>query len=106
MNEIINTEDTIENEALFYENKRAYDGTKMFFLLMAELKLNSEANNLPRSVNKFIERKLINVRNEVCFGQFKSAKEYLEEITPESYFTQELYDRIFLKLTTYIAENY
>lgn len=104
--EIINTENTIQNEALIYENKRALDGQRAFYLLMSELKQNSEVNSYPRAINKFIERKLKNVRDEVINGQWISAKEYLDEVTVESYLTQELWDRINLKLTTYIAENY
>lgn len=104
--EIINTEDSIINEALLYSNKRAIDGQKAFFELMAELRLNSIQNNYPREVNKFIERKLKNVRDEVILGQWLSAKEYLDEVTVESYLTQQLWDRINLKLTTYIDENY
>jgi hypothetical protein len=72
--EIINTENVIINEALLYSNKRALDGQKAFFELMAELRLNSLQNNLAREVNKFIERKLKNVRDEAIVGQWISAK--------------------------------
>jgi len=106
MSEIINTGNAIIDEALFYENKRAIDGQRAFFELMAELRLNSVQNNLPREVNKFIERKLKNVRDEVILGQWVSAKEYLEEVTIESYLTIDLYNRIMNKLNTYITENY
>lgn len=93
-------------ETVNYLYKRKVDGEKAFFELMAELRLNSLANSLPREVNKYIERKLKNVRDEVILGQWLSAREYLDEIVVEGYLTQALYDRVKDKLDTYIAENY
>jgi hypothetical protein len=98
--------DPVFLEAEKYEYKRAADGVKAFYELMAELRLNSLMNGYPRAVNKYIERKLINVRNEVCLGQWLSAREYLDEVIIEGYLTQALYDRVKDKLDTYIAENY
>lgn len=99
-------ETMLAQEVEFYINKRQNDGVKAFFNLMAELRLFSLQNNLPRAVNKYIERKLKNVRDEVCLGQWISAREYLDEVVVEGYLTQELYDRVKNTLDTYIVENY
>ena len=86
--------------------KRRADGEVAFFNLMAELRLHSLQNSLDRSINKYIERKLKDVRDEVLLGQWISAREYLDEVVVEGYLTQELYDRVKDTLDTYIAENY
>jgi len=96
----------IENEKNSYIHKRKEDGINAFFYLMSELRLLSIANSYPREVNKFIERKLKNVRDEVCLGQWISAREYLDEVIVEGYLTQELYDRVKNTIDTYIATNY
>lgn len=95
----------IEEEKLKYD-QRVKDGMDEYLMLMAELRLNSIANNLPREVNKYIEEKLESVRIQVVSGQWWSALEKLETVVVESYLTQELYDRIYLKITTYISESY
>lgn len=99
-------ETMVATETSFYINKRKNDGEKAFFELMAELRIFSLQNNLPRAVNKYIERKLKQVRDEVCLGQWVSAREYLDEVVVEGYLTTELYNRVKNKLDTYIAENY
>ena len=99
-------ETMLVDEVNFYINKRQNDGVRAFFNLMAELRLFSLQNGLPRAVNKYIERKLKNVRDEVCLGQWISAREYLDEVIVEGYLTQELYDRVKNTLDTYITENY
>jgi len=99
-------ETMVADEVNFYINKRQNDGVRAFFNLMAELRLFSLQNNLPRVVNKYIERKLKQVRDEVCLGQWISAREYLDEVVVEDYLTSELYNRVKNILDTYIAENY
>lgn len=99
-------ETMVADEVNFYINKRQNDGVRAFFNLMAELRLFSLQNNLPRVVNKYIERKLKQVRDEVCLGQWISAREYLDEVVVEGYLTSELYNRVKNTLDTYIAENY
>lgn len=98
--------DPIYRERMLYMHKRMVDGQVAFFGLMSELKKNSEDNNLPRSINKFIERKLKNVRDEVFKGQWISAREYLDEVIVEGFLTIELYNRVKDTLDTYIANNY
>lgn len=93
-------------ETVNYLYRRKIDGEQAFFELMAELRLNSIVNSLPREVNKYIERKLKNVRDEVLLGQWISAREYLDEVVVEGYLTIELWDRVKDKLDTYIAANY
>lgn len=86
--------------------KRISDGVKMSRDLMSELRVNSKVNALPRAVNKYIEEKLERVKTNIDRGWWVTALEELESTTVESYFTQDLYDRIHLTLTEYIAENY
>lgn len=96
----------VDEEALKYYT-RATDGERMYFYIVAELRLNSIANNLPRSVNKSIERAFKSVRNEIKNGQFISAREHLiEDVTVGGSITQELYDRILKKIDDYIAISY
>ena len=95
----------IEEEKIKYD-QRVVDGKDAYLMLMAELRLTSKQNNYPREVNKFIEEKLELVRSQVVSGQWISAREKLDLVVVESYLTQELYDRIQLKIDTYISENY
>lgn len=103
---IIRQEGNPIDEEHFIYLKRTEDGKKAFYELMSELRLNSISNNLPREVNKFLERKLKNVRDEVCLGQWVSAREYLDEVTIEGYLTQEFFDRVKNTLDNYISLNY
>lgn len=98
--------DLLKQEIELYINKRMQDGLKAFVSLMAELRLYSMANSLPRDVNKYIEEKLRKVRNEVILGQWVSGKEMLDEVVVEGYLTQELWDRVNTVITDYIAANY
>lgn len=86
--------------------KRKTDGERAFLMLMSELRLYAIANNQDRSVNRDIENRLEEVKSQVIEGQWISALEKLEEVEVAGALTQELYDRIHLALTTYIAENY
>ncbi len=98
--------DPIYLETLKYMSKRRLDGEQAFFGLMAELRLHSLQNDLPREVNKYIERKLRDVRDEVLLGQWISAREYLDEVVVEGYLTIELFNRVKDTLDNYILENY
>ena len=95
----------LEIESEMYE-KRIIDGVEMSKSLMAELRVNSKTNNLPRAVNKYIEDKLDKVKINIDRGWWVTALEELEATTVELYFTQELYDRIHLSISSYITENY
>lgn len=86
--------------------KRIADGRKMSRDLMSELRVNSKTNGLPRSVNKAIETKLEKVKLNIDRGWWVTAKEELDLLTIDAYFTQELFDRINLTITNYIAANY
>ena len=86
--------------------KRVRDGQDMSAALMAELRVMSIANNLPREVNKFIEEKLERVKINVDRGWWITALEELEAQQPISFFTQDLYNRIHDTISNYIAENY
>lgn len=97
--------DNITEEKQKYD-QRVLDGQNAYLMLMAELRLNSKHNNLPREVNKYIEEKLESVRIQVVSGQWISAREKLDLVVVEGYLTQELYDKIQLKIDTYILENY
>ena len=95
----------IDLEAEKYQ-QRIDDGIQMSINLMSELRVNSKVNNLPRQVNDYIEQKLEKVKTNIDRGWWVTALEELEQVTVESYFTQELYDRLYNTITTYIAENY
>lgn len=97
--------DDVSEEKLRYD-QRVKDGQEAYLMLMAELRLKSKQENLPREINKFIEEKLEFVKSQVINGQWISAREKLDLVVVEGYLTQELYDRIQLKLDTYISENY
>jgi len=86
--------------------KRITDGRKMSRDLMSELRVNSKGKNLPRVVNKSIEQKLEKVKLNIDRGWWVTAKEELDLLTIDAYFTQDLFDRINLTITTYISENY
>ena len=100
----VDTDEVTEEKKRY--DQRVLDGQNANLMLMAELRLNSIQNNLPREVNKYIEEKLELVRSQVVSGQWISAREKLDLVVVEGYLTQELYDRIKLKLDTYISENY
>ncbi len=89
------------NEKILYD-KRKEDGINAYLMLAAEFRVSSN----PREVVKLIEDKLELVRNEIINGQWITAREKLEEVAISAEFTQEIYDRLHLSLTTYITENY
>jgi len=97
--------DPIYEEKLKYDQRKK-DGSDAFLMLMSELRIYSKENNLPREVNRYIEDKLEFVKSQVIEGQWISAREKLDLVIVEGYLTQELYDRIQLKIDTYILENY
>lgn len=88
-------------ENLKYE-QRQKDGNHAYLMLMAEFRLN----NTPRSVNKNLENKLKTVRDELVNGQWITALEQLDEITPQGDLTQVIYDRIHLSIDTYIQDKF
>ena len=91
----------IFNEKLKY-NQRRTDGVGAYLMLASEFRLSG---NL-RATNKAIENKLRQVRDELINGQWISALEELETVNTSVHFTQELYDRFHLSLSTYITNNY
>lgn len=95
----------IKAETRLY-TKRIKDGRKLSKNLMSELRINSNKNNLDRSVNAFIEQKLDKVKINIDRGWWVTALEELNSTTVELYFTQDLKDRIHLTITNYIAGNY
>jgi len=78
----------------------------MYFEISAELRLNSIANNYPRSVNKKLEDAFRGVRDEVVQGHWITALEQCEKIVVNADVTQAFYDRIHLVLSDYISKNY
>lgn len=86
--------------------KRVRDGKEMSMSLMAELRVMSKVNNYPREVNRYIEDKLDKVKINIDRGWWVTALEELEATIPMSFYTQELYNRIHLTISTYIKENY
>lgn len=99
-------EEAIDVESDIYR-KRLKDGQDAVRNMMSELRLNSQANNYPRSVNKAIEDAFKGVSDALSiYGWWVTAKEELDEIVVSEVVTQEFWDRINLVITTYIAENY
>lgn len=91
----------ILNEKIKYE-RRQKDGVSAYLTIMAEFRLNET----PRSVNKNLENKLRTVRDELINGQWITALEQLDEITPQGDLTDEIYDRIHLSIDTYIQNKF
>ena len=86
--------------------KRIEDGQLMSIYLMSELRLESVINGYNRDVNRYIEIKLDKVKINIDRGWWVTALETLENIVVESYFTQELYDKLHNTITNYILINY
>lgn len=85
--------------------QRTQDGINAYAALSAEFRLAKLNGILSEEQQKGIERILVPVRNEVLAGQWISALQILEEIG----FTnigENLYNRLHLLLTDYIALNY
>jgi hypothetical protein len=101
----LENKNVISDEFILYEN-RQFDGMKSLNLLMAELRLNSVQNNYPREVNKSIETAFEGVINSIQLGWWVTAKEKCELVPVAGYVTQQLWDRIYLTITQYIAANY
>ncbi len=105
LNEYSYEKSELEIESDLYE-KRILDGVEMSKDLMAELRINSKENGYPRAVNKYIEDKLDKVKINIDRGWWVTALEELEATTVESYFSQDLYDRIHTTISGYITNNY
>lgn len=102
-------EEYIKNENLKKETelyiKRSEDGKNAYAAISAEFRLAKLSDQISEETHAAIEKSLIPVRNEVLAGQWISAKNeliYLGIIT----IGQDLYDRLYLQITNYIAENY
>lgn len=94
----------VYNDKLLY-HKRKDDGVSAYLNIAAEFRTAGGS----RPVNKAIENKLKNVRDELVNGQWVSALEELEDVNVNSAnFTQEMKDRFELSLNTYInnVNNY
>jgi hypothetical protein len=86
--------------------QRQNDGKSAIIKMMAELRLNAIALNLPRSVNREIENKYWEVTVAINNGWWITAKEKAELVAVEGVVTQGLYDSILAKINGYIALNY
>jgi len=97
-------EQALNNETQMYL-QRTQDGVNTYAKLSAEFRLAKLSGMITEEAYKGIERILIPVRNEVLAGQWISAKQLLEEIG-FSLIGEDLYYRLHLILTDYIAINY
>lgn len=104
--EVENQAELRQEQELKLYFKRREDGVRMFLSLMAEMRLASINNNLPRAWLKNIGLKFERVRMAVESGQWVDAKEECEIVTTDAYVTQQLKDRIYNAITNYITENY
>jgi len=98
-------QDSLTAEINLY-NKRQEDGKKAIIQMISELRLNSQALNLPRSVNKEIEKRYWDVAIAINNGWWITAKERAEIVVVADVVTQQLYDSILAKINGYIALNY
>lgn len=86
--------------------KRREDGIRMFLELISELRLVSKANSLPREWLRELEGIFEKVQRAVESGQWKTAQEECELIPVDGLVTQQLYDRIYNAIVSYIATSY
>lgn len=84
--------------------KRQCDGVLAYAEISAEFRLAKLSGILTEEQHGAIEDALIPVRNEVLAGQWKSARQKLEEIGVV--IGVELYNRLHTQITNYINENY
>lgn len=84
--------------------KRQCDGVLAYAEISAEFRLAKLSGVLTEEQHGAIEDALIPVRNEVLAGQWKSARQKLEEIGVV--IGAELYNRLHTQITNYINENY
>lgn len=99
----------IESKRLLKEEtemyrKRQCDGVLVYAEISAEFRLAKLSGILTEEQHGAIEDALIPVRNEVLAGQWKSARQKLEEIGVV--IGVELYNRLHTQITNYINENY
>lgn len=85
--------------------KRTQDGINAYAEISAEFRLAKLSGTITEEAHAHIERMLIPVRNEVLAGQWISGLKELELIGSEAV-GQQLYDRLHLQISNYIAENY
>lgn len=94
----------IEAETERYKQRIA-DGTEYYAKISAEFRLAKLSGAITNEAHKGIEVTLMPVRNEVLAGQWLTAQSNLTTIG-SSVIGVELYDRLQLELSNYIAENY
>lgn len=85
--------------------KRITDGQKAYAEISAEFRLAKLNNTITEESHAYIERLLIPVRNEVLAGQWISAKKELELIGQDAVGV-DLYNRLYIQISSYITENY
>ncbi len=100
--EYITSQLLIEETEMY--RKRQCDGVLAYAQISAEFRLAKLSGAISEATHSAIERALIPVRNEVLSGQWISALNELELIG--NAIGQELYDRLHLQISNYIAENY
>ena len=94
----------LENETEKYKIRQC-DGVAAYAKISAEFRLAKLNGVITEEAHEVIEQTLIVVRNEVLSGQWKSARLELENIG-STIIGVELYDRLHLQLSDYIALSY
>jgi hypothetical protein len=94
----------LENETNLYKIRQC-DGVAAYAKISAEFRLAKLNGVITEEAHAVIEQALIVVRNEVLSGQWKSARLELENIG-SAVIGAELYDRLHLQLSDYIALSY
>ena len=92
------------NETEAYK-KRTQDGINAYAEISAEFRLAKLNGIISEETQRYVERALIPVRNEVLAGQWISAKNELELLGIES-IGVDLYNRLHNQISDYINLNY
>ena len=85
--------------------KRITDGANAIAKFSAELRVAKLAGTISEEGHKVIDKALKPIRDEVLAGQWISAKDELVALGTDI-IGQNLYDRIYVELDTYIQLNY
>lgn len=101
---VTTAEELIELEFAKYQ-QRERDGMDAYLKISAEFRIAKISGQISEAEHKAIEELLIPVRDEIRAGQWISGLEKLEAIGATAIGT-ELYDRLHLQISNYIAECY
>jgi len=94
----------LEAETRRYE-QRTVDGQKAYAKISAEFRLAKLAGLITEQAHGVIEKLLINVRNEILAGQWKSGLMELETLG-NAIIGVDLYNRLHTQISDYVTISY